>query len=174
MVDVGGVGYEIAVPDVGARGHAGRRPADPIHTRMVVREDAITLYGFATLDERELFDLLTGVTGVGPKVALSFLSAMTPTRSAARWSPATPTPSPSFPAWGRRSPSAWCSTSATGWAARATIVVDGPLVDVREALLSLGLTPGRGHAGDRTTCETDGRDARTPARGAPEGGTMSP
>ena len=38
----------------------------------------MTLYGFATPDERELFDLLTGVTGVGPKVALSFLSALTP------------------------------------------------------------------------------------------------
>ena len=39
----------------------------------------MTLYGFATVDERALFDLLTGVTGVGPKVALSFLSALQPT-----------------------------------------------------------------------------------------------
>ena len=43
---------------------------------MVVRDDAMVLYGFSTTDERELFDLLTGVSGVGPKVALSFLSAM--------------------------------------------------------------------------------------------------
>ena len=49
-----------------------------LHTRMVVREDSMTLYGFASTDERELFDLLTGVTGVGPKVGLAFLSALQP------------------------------------------------------------------------------------------------
>ena len=49
-----------------------------LHTRMVVREDAMMLYGFSAVDERELFDLLTGVTGVGPKVALAFLSALRP------------------------------------------------------------------------------------------------
>ena len=44
----------------------------------MVREDSLTLFGFSTTDERELFDQLTGVTGVGPKVALSFLSALRP------------------------------------------------------------------------------------------------
>ena len=54
----------------------GRRAR--IHTRMIVRDDAMLLYGFGSTDERELFDLLTGVTGVGPKVALAFLSSLTP------------------------------------------------------------------------------------------------
>ena len=47
-----------------------------IHT--VVREDALQLYGFATADERELFELLLGVSGVGPKVALAIVSGSTP------------------------------------------------------------------------------------------------
>jgi Holliday junction DNA helicase RuvA len=47
-----------------------------IHT--VVREDALQLYGFATADERQLFELLLGVNGVGPKVALAILSGSTP------------------------------------------------------------------------------------------------
>ena len=72
VLAVGGVGYERAGADLGAW-RRSRRPGEParVHTRMVVRDDAMTLYGFATTDERELFDLLTGVTGVGPKVALS-------------------------------------------------------------------------------------------------------
>jgi Holliday junction DNA helicase RuvA len=49
-----------------------------VHTRLVVRDDQMILYGFSSADERQLFDLLTGVTGVGPKVALSFLSALHP------------------------------------------------------------------------------------------------
>jgi Holliday junction DNA helicase RuvA len=44
---------------------------------MVVREDAMQLYGFAAAEERDLFNLLTGVSGVGPKVALAVLSGMT-------------------------------------------------------------------------------------------------
>ena len=78
VLNVGGVGYELAVPtSVLARLPAvGERAR--LHTRMVVREDSMTLYGFASTDERELFDLLTGVTGVGPKVGLAFLSALQP------------------------------------------------------------------------------------------------
>ena len=48
-----------------------------IHT--VVREDALALFGFATAEERELFELLLGVSGVGPKVALAIVSGSTPT-----------------------------------------------------------------------------------------------
>lgn len=49
-----------------------------VHTRMVVREDAMLLFGFATKDERAVFDALTGVSKVGPKMALAVLSAMKP------------------------------------------------------------------------------------------------
>jgi len=48
------------------------------HTHLVVREDALTLYGFATAEERDLFVTLLSVSGVGPRLALSILSALTP------------------------------------------------------------------------------------------------
>src|SRR4029453_4029380 len=48
-----------------------------LYTHLIVREDALTLYGFETQSERELFNILLGVDGVGPKVALSVLSTMT-------------------------------------------------------------------------------------------------
>ena len=75
VVDVGGVGYLVhATPSVHRLGDG--EVTVEIHT--VVREDALQLYGFATPDERELFELLLGVNGVGPKVALAIVSGSTP------------------------------------------------------------------------------------------------
>ena len=75
ILDVNGVGYLVhAAPSVQRLG-AGEITVE-IHT--VVREDALQLFGFATADERQLFELLLGVNGVGPKVALAILSASTP------------------------------------------------------------------------------------------------
>ncbi len=75
IVDVGGVGYLVnATPSVARLGDGD--VTIEIHT--VVREDALQLYGFATADERELFELLLSVSGVGPKVALAILSGSTP------------------------------------------------------------------------------------------------
>jgi Holliday junction DNA helicase RuvA len=75
IVEVNGVGYLVhATPSVQRLGD-GEITVE-IHT--VVREDALQLYGFATADERELFELLLGVSGVGPKVALAILSGSTP------------------------------------------------------------------------------------------------
>ena len=75
VLDVGGVGYLVAVtPRVAAR--VGEEAT--VETHLHVREDALQLYGFATADERELFELLLGVSGVGPKVALAIVSGSTP------------------------------------------------------------------------------------------------
>ncbi|MGH3001135.1 MAG: Holliday junction branch migration protein RuvA [Gaiellaceae bacterium] len=75
IVDVNGVGYLVhATPSVQRLG--GQEIAIEIHT--IVREDALQLYGFATAAERELFELLLGVSGVGPKVALAIVSGSTP------------------------------------------------------------------------------------------------
>ncbi len=75
IVDVNGVGYLVnATPSVHRLGD-GELTIE-VHT--VVREDALQLYGFATADERELFELLLGVNGVGPKVALAIVSGSTP------------------------------------------------------------------------------------------------
>jgi holliday junction DNA helicase RuvA len=75
VVDVNGVGYLVhATPSVHRLGDG--EVTVEVHT--VVREDALQLYGFATTDERELFELLLGVNGVGPKVALAIVSGSTP------------------------------------------------------------------------------------------------
>ena len=75
VLDVGGVGYLVAAtPRVAAR--LGEEAT--VETYLHVREDALQLYGFASADERELFELLLGVSGVGPKVALAIVSGSPP------------------------------------------------------------------------------------------------
>ena len=75
VVDVNGVGYLVhATPTVHRLGD-GEITVE-VHT--IVREGALQLYGFATGEERELFELLLGVNGVGPKVALAIVSGSTP------------------------------------------------------------------------------------------------
>ena len=79
VMDVGGVGYELGVSSTTAAAlpHVGEAGVT-ILTRMIVREDAMELYGFATRDERALFDQLRAISGVGPKLALSVLSTFSP------------------------------------------------------------------------------------------------
>jgi Holliday junction DNA helicase RuvA len=78
VVDVNGVGYEVFVPlsTFYGLGEPGADLSLRIHTH--VREDALTLYGFATLLEQELFERLISVSGIGPKVALAVLSGIEP------------------------------------------------------------------------------------------------
>ncbi len=75
IVEVGGVGFAVAVP---ATLSQATRVGDEVHvhTWLVVREDALTLFGFATRDELAAFSLLLGVSGVGPKSALGVLSVL--------------------------------------------------------------------------------------------------
>lgn len=78
VVDVNGVGYDVAVPlsTFYGLGEAGSEVALRIHTH--VREDALLLFGFATRLEQDLFEKLIAVSGIGPKVALSVLSGIEP------------------------------------------------------------------------------------------------
>jgi Holliday junction DNA helicase RuvA len=141
VIDVGGVGYEAfvsantlkALPPTGRRAH--------LFTQLHVRDDAMTLFGFADTEERTLFGHLLGVTGVGPKVALGILSVLSPT---------------SF----RRAVATGDADAITvvpgvGKKVAARVILDlkdrlgaggdeavgsGPLAEVREALLALGLS----------------------------------
>jgi len=78
VIDVGGVGFRVAVTS----GVLQQAPqvGQPIflHTAFIVREEAISLYGFPSLEERQLFDLLLQVSGIGPRLALSVLSNLSP------------------------------------------------------------------------------------------------
>ncbi len=76
VVDVGGVGFLVYGPS-GTLARAKTGSEVSLHTHLVVREDGMTLYGFAAADEQRLFQTLLGVSGVGPKAALALLSVMT-------------------------------------------------------------------------------------------------
>ncbi|PNY82297.1 Holliday junction branch migration protein RuvA [Deinococcus koreensis] len=75
VVVAGGVGYEVQCP-VGTLAKLKVGEAAELNTRFIVREDAQLLFGFHDADSVRIFDLLTGVSGVGPKLALALLSAM--------------------------------------------------------------------------------------------------
>jgi Holliday junction DNA helicase RuvA len=77
LLEVGGVGYRIAVP-TNALATLEPGSAAFVFTHLHVREDVLDLYGFATRDERATFEALLGATGVGPKLALAILSAHSP------------------------------------------------------------------------------------------------
>ncbi len=72
VVEVGGVGYLVAATP---RVRAVLGEETTVETHLHVRDDALQLYGFASTDERALFELLLTVSGIGPKVALAIVSA---------------------------------------------------------------------------------------------------
>lgn len=76
LVDCHGVGYEIDAPMTTIWALPEINHEVILHTQMVVREDAQNLYGFATLSERELFQSLLKVSGIGARMALAVLSGM--------------------------------------------------------------------------------------------------
>ncbi len=81
IVDVGGIGLQIAVtPAHALELRVGSEAIMP--TALIVREEELALYGFADDDGRELFDLLRGVSGVGPKSAMAVLGTLSPSEVA--------------------------------------------------------------------------------------------
>ena len=76
VVEAGGVGYDVTIPvsTYTALPDAGSEVRLRIHTH--VREDAIQLYGFSSVEERALFEKLIGVSGIGPKLAITVLSGI--------------------------------------------------------------------------------------------------
>jgi holliday junction DNA helicase RuvA len=78
VVDCGGVGYKLSVSGETLKHVPAVGRNVLLHAHMVVRDDALLLYGFATEEERELFLMLLGVQSVGPKVAVAVLSAGPP------------------------------------------------------------------------------------------------
>ncbi|MBX3194219.1 MAG: Holliday junction branch migration protein RuvA [Schumannella sp.] len=77
VVEVGGIGLAVQVtPQHALSVRPGHETT--IHTALIVREDDLSLFGFATRDELDVFDLLRGVSGVGPKSALGVLATLSP------------------------------------------------------------------------------------------------
>ena len=150
----GGVGYRLAVSSETLRQVPGVGRAVSLHTHLVVRDDALALYGFATEEERDLFLLLIGVQSVGPKVALAVLER----RLAARARRGARRPATSRACRpSRASASARPSGSSSSCARRSacetdageTITVtrgDDPRHVARDGLLELGFPPAEAEA----------------------------
>jgi Holliday junction DNA helicase RuvA len=78
IIEVGGVGLKVFVPSSVFEHIEGVGKMAFLHTHLIVREDALTLYGFASEEQRTLFETLLTVQGIGPKLALSVLSFVSP------------------------------------------------------------------------------------------------
>jgi len=76
LLEVGGVGLRVFVP-APVRGRMKAGEVVLLYTHLVVREDALTLYGFETQADRELFTMLIGVDGIGPRIGMAVLSSLT-------------------------------------------------------------------------------------------------
>lgn len=81
VIDVNGIGFELGISATTASSLAQVGSPTRLYTRMVVREDSCTLFGFAAKDERTMFDKLVSVSGVGAKLALAILSSFTVPRA---------------------------------------------------------------------------------------------
>lgn len=82
VIDVGGLGYKIFMSDVGIEKLGNTGEIVKVHTYYKVREDDISIFGFTTLEELKMFELLIGVSGVGAKTALTMLAVCEPSEFA--------------------------------------------------------------------------------------------
>ncbi len=78
IIDVHGIGYHVHIPTSTYERLPAPAEAVKLFTHQYVREDALHLYGFSTRTERDVFEMMIGVSGIGPKLALAALSAMSP------------------------------------------------------------------------------------------------
>lgn len=145
----GGVGYRLAVSAETLRQvPAVGRPAS-LHSHLVARDDALALYGFATEEERDLFLLLIGVQGVGPKVALAVLGAGPPRELAGALAAGDTARLQAVPGIGRRIAERIVAelrekVAPTGDGEPAIVVTrgDDPRRIARDGLLELGFPSG--------------------------------
>ncbi|MBX3174551.1 MAG: Holliday junction branch migration protein RuvA [Gemmatimonadaceae bacterium] len=165
----GGVTYEVLVP-LGVLESLPRVGGElSLHTAMVVREDATTLYGFATAEERKLFQRLMGTTGVGPALAMNLLSTLTGARLVRAVREGDLATLTRVPRVGKKLAERLVlelrdklDAAANGAAPGAPIASGGPSADAVRALLALGYQPADAE-----------RAVRASLDGAPKGETTA-
>jgi Holliday junction DNA helicase RuvA len=148
VLDVGGVGYRASASLATLRTLPSLGEECVVHTRMVVREDAMLLFAFATKEERATFDSLTAVSKVGPKLALAVLSSMAPAEIAEAVARGDVPKFTSVPGLGRKSAERLVlelkGKDIAVFAPEPTISSygsgGGPYMEAREALTGLGYT----------------------------------
>jgi holliday junction DNA helicase RuvA len=145
VVDTGGVGYRLAVSAETLRHVPAVGKSVVLHTHLVVRDDALALYGFASEEERELFLMLIAVQSVGPKVALAVLSGGPPRDLLAALAAGDTARLQAAPGVGKRTAERIIvelrekvGASATVPAILARARSDDPRVQARDGLLGLG------------------------------------
>jgi Holliday junction DNA helicase RuvA len=147
VVDCGGVGYRLAVSAETLKHVPAVGREVMLHTHLVVRDDALALYGFATEQERDLFLMLLGVQSVGPKVALAVLSGAPPRELLAALAAGDVARLQSAPGVGKRTAERIIvelrEKVGAGLPAPSISVTrgDDPRALAREALIGLGYTP---------------------------------
>ncbi|QIK83605.1 Holliday junction branch migration protein RuvA [Sanguibacter sp. HDW7] len=173
VVETGGVGLSVlATPSTLALLRVGEHAR--LHTTLVVREDSFTLYGFADVDERETFDTVQTVSGIGPRTALAMLAVLSPDALRGAVADGNLTTLMKVPGIGRKGAQRLVLELGDklgpvrgGAAAEAAVAVVDHRVKVVEALEGLGWTArtaedavsdvltARGHAADEPLAEGD-------------------
>lgn len=141
VIGTGGLGYELLVSasTLAALPPAGRTAR--LLTTLHVRDDALVLYGFATAAERDLFLMLLGVAGIGPKVALAILSVLSPEILRRAIVEGDADAITVVPGVGKKVAARIALDLGEKLGGEVDLPSAGPVAEVREALLSMGLSP---------------------------------
>lgn len=146
IIDVNGVGFQVGMSTKSlARLPEAGKPVQ-VFTVLQVRDDAMALYGFASTEERETFNKLVGVSGIGPKVALGVLSTFTPDELARAIADEDVTAITRIPGIGKKSASRIVlelkgSLDKGVQTAQAKASAKKAISGVSEALMAMGFTP---------------------------------
>jgi holliday junction DNA helicase RuvA len=157
VINAGGLGYELVVSatTLAAIPPAGRKTRVLAHLQ--VRDDSMVLYGFATPEERDLFRLLLGVSGIGPKVALAILSVLSPQALRRAVLEGDHHAITVVPGIGKKVAARVVLDLKEKLGGDAVEVPSaGPVAEVREALMGMGLSP---QEVQRATADIDGDGA---------------
>lgn len=142
VLDVQGVGYAVSVTPRTLAELPGLGEEVVLHTHLHVREDQLGLFGFDTPADRDLFTVLLGVSGIGPKVGLAILATMTPDQLRMAVVSDDLAALTAVPGIGKRS----AEKLMVDLRPKMDVIVDaryatGPIAEVREALATLGYGP---------------------------------
>ncbi|HEY3317285.1 MAG TPA: Holliday junction branch migration protein RuvA [Coriobacteriia bacterium] len=151
LLDVNGVGYRIAMATPALAALPAEGEPVTILTHLLVREDELSLFGFLEDAERDLFEMLITVSGVGPKVALAVLSAMTPEALATALGAEDVAAISSVPGIGKKTAQRIIielkdKLAAPGLGSVAGGAATPAHAEVRDALLAMGFAPAEASA----------------------------
>ncbi len=142
IINVNGVGFTVYLPTstLSTIGNVGKEVK--LYTHLHVREDILALYGFGSADELRLFEIITGVSGIGPRTGLAMLSAMDPEQLTMAIATGNADILTTVPGIGKKTASRMVlelkDKIGAGWISTAVAEVAQENTDVLDALISLG------------------------------------